>query len=455
MKLKFLNHATYLALFFIIVQQGMVALSTFTVASLSQSILVGDDYLKFVFLFIGLLSAAYIPTTLTNYFINKAKYLTYGDYVRQFSEKSFNVPSLYFNRCESAEKSAYFTHEAWLLIEENYYFIVDIVSILLNVAFNVWVIAYFTTTDFLWGYLAALPLTFLCVIFSKNKINKQSDVFQRERTKMLNTLVSGWESILIGNTWNAQLWKSDFLEKNQSSAKNEQHLSLNIDITSFFTLIISALPIWLILIQAFRHSIGNPVALAVLVTTLPRQVLNIQYLSDIISLFVNLTDKYQRTKKMSQNLTLEDGGSGTISWGNIFLDSQNQPQISIYQLDDLFQYTDGFENGRYTIKGNNGTGKTTLLTHLKKWQQDQAFLLPSQTRMRFLHDDLEAQYSTGEKIKAILLELEVNLEEMNIRLLLLDEWNANLDTENREKLGMIIQRLSERVCVIEVLHYFG
>jgi len=36
--------------------------------------------------------------------------------------------------------------------------------------------------------------------------------------------------------------------------------------------------------------------------------------------------------------------------------------------------------------------------------------------------------------------------------LLLDEWNANLDKVNIDNTNRIIDKLSESICVIEVLH---
>jgi energy-coupling factor transporter ATP-binding protein EcfA2 len=55
---------------------------------------------------------------------------------------------------------------------------------------------------------------------------------------------------------------------------------------------------------------------------------------------------------------------------------------------------------------------------------------------------------------ANLIEIYDHLTEMNIEILLLDEWNANLDKSNIENLNKIINDLSVQLCVIEVIHKY-
>jgi len=94
MKLRFTNHAAVVGVFFIFIQQIIVASSTASIALLSKSIISGENYLFYLILFVILLTIAYIPTMLTNYFINKAVYLTYEEYILEFSRQSYNHPNI-------------------------------------------------------------------------------------------------------------------------------------------------------------------------------------------------------------------------------------------------------------------------------------------------------------------------------------------------------------------------
>ena len=59
------------------------------------------------------------------------------------------------------------------------------------------------------------------------------------------------------------------------------------------------------------------------------------------------------------------------------------------------------------------------------------------------------KYSTGESLRKRLLEI---LDKVDVDVLLLDEWDANLDSENSEILSNLIDELSLKKCVIEVRH---
>jgi len=454
MKLRFTNHATLIGIFFILIQQIIVASSTATIALLSKSIISGENYLFFLILFIIFLTIAYIPTMLTNYFINKATYLTYKEYILKFSKQSYNHPNIYFNSKFRKEKEPYFTHEAWLIIQEDYYYIATIFSIVLNIILNVLVLGFYLDWNFLISYIFAIPLTLICVVISKKRLLKKSDNLQKSRNEMMQTLSYGWDTILLGNKWNNSLWNNIFKRKCDEADKNQRKLTLEIDVMAIVTLIASAFPILFILFISFINAGSDIQKLAMLVATTPRQIITIQNLSDIISLFVNLNDKVYRTKQLSANLLFDEdllNSNNKITWGNVFIANKNE-KIVLDSFSDLLSATNNFEKGRYTITGDNGTGKTTLLANIKSYMGDKAYLLPSHSKMLFLNDSQERGYSTGEKLHENFKEISSNINDGVISILLLDEWNANLDKENLSKVNLDIEEISKIVCVIEVLH---
>ena len=103
--------------------------------------------------------------------------------------------------------------------------------------------------------------------------------------------------------------------------------------------------------------------------------------------------------------------------------------------------------GRLTLRGENGAGKSTLLMLIKHALQNRAFFLPTHSQLNFISET--NKYSTGESLKNRLVEI---LEKVDADVLLLDEWDANLDQENRHTLSLLIDEIAERKCVIEVRH---
>ena len=165
-------------------------------------------------------------------------------------------------------------------------------------------------------------------------------------------------------------------------------------------------------------------------------------------------DKIRRTKKLSDNLNFdkESFNAGKISWGKIFITSKKTDTLPIYNFNDLTASTNNFKKGRYTITGDNGSGKTTLLAEIKTQLSDNAYILPSQSKMMFLNGLSGREFSTGEKTAENLNEIASNINNIGITVLLLDEWNANLDKENINNLNKIIDDISLNICVIEVVH---
>jgi ABC-type transport system involved in cytochrome bd biosynthesis fused ATPase/permease subunit len=103
--------------------------------------------------------------------------------------------------------------------------------------------------------------------------------------------------------------------------------------------------------------------------------------------------------------------------------------------------------GRFTLRGENGCGKSTALLMVKNALSTKAFFLPTHNQLSFTSET--NKYSTGESLKNRLLEI---LEKVDAEVLLLDEWDANLDHENKEKLSQLIDELAAKKCVIEVRH---
>ena len=115
---------------------------------------------------------------------------------------------------------------------------------------------------------------------------------------------------------------------------------------------------------------------------------------------------------------------------------------------DLIKLTENFEPGRITIRGDNGTGKSTLLMLLKKELASNAFYLPISSKL-FFPNLLKKEASTGERL---VLQLDNIKKEIDARVILLDEWDANLDNVNIEKISKMIDEISKTKCVIEVTH---
>lgn len=105
------------------------------------------------------------------------------------------------------------------------------------------------------------------------------------------------------------------------------------------------------------------------------------------------------------------------------------------------------QKGRITIRGGNGSGKSTLMNYIKH-SNNESIYIPCYHHLYF-SSTKDKNLSTGELMKNILMELK-HLQ--NGSILLLDEWDANLDQEAITELDEMIQMMSETSLIIEVRH---
>lgn len=103
--------------------------------------------------------------------------------------------------------------------------------------------------------------------------------------------------------------------------------------------------------------------------------------------------------------------------------------------------------GRVTIRGENGTGKSTVLLLIQYELLSRSFYLPAQHHLSF--NSIKANYSTGETLKLYIQEIFYKVE---ADCILLDEWDANLDKFNQSEISQLIDKLARSKTVVEVRH---
>ena len=130
------------------------------------------------------------------------------------------------------------------------------------------------------------------------------------------------------------------------------------------------------------------------------------------------------------------------------MNSKDENSVS---LDEFMLLPHEKLKGIYTVRGLNGSGKSLSLLKLKEKYSDAAYLLPA-------HHDLfvnfQTQLSSGQLARKSIEWIRENTESLSksVRVLLLDEWNANLDSDNLSALEKVLLELSESFLIVEVRH---
>jgi ABC-type molybdenum transport system ATPase subunit/photorepair protein PhrA len=162
-----------------------------------------------------------------------------------------------------------------------------------------------------------------------------------------------------------------------------------------------------------------------------------------------------------------------IGFGRIVL-GDGDGERSCTSLAEAIQYVLSRRTGWIAVRGGNGAGKSTLLAALKAHLRGRAYYWPNHDRLSFRFNttllaasdqasataiDVDAEgedategksgYSSGERQLQVLREIAANTDHA---IYLLDEWDANLDAENRSAARAIVDVLAQRALVVEISH---
>ena len=182
-----------------------------------------------------------------------------------------------------------------------------------------------------------------------------------------------------------------------------------------------------------------------LIAVLPRSLQifgNVHSLSIYLSQFYLVRTKLRNLENFSSRLDVYHLMHDTSLKGISVYETATSEEIQPKEL--IAKLRDGeITVGRYTITGNNGSGKSSFLKIVKGAVEDSILMTPE---TNFL--DSNSDLSTGQvRIK----EIE-GVFSSSPSILMLDEWDANLDDENYKKIDIVLNNASKRGVVIEVRH---
>lgn len=451
-RLLSLPKSLWVALFCLVVQQLIVASSSIWITRLILHISEGSSALIWLWLYLASLILPYIPGAFALIEITKAQSDIAVNYVQKFAQLYPGRILEWTNRHEHDKKSSIIGGEAYPTLTSYIEYVYHLTSSTLNVALNLLALSIIVDISFLLTYTGGIVLAAIILQLQKHSKENLAINAQQTRIHWVSLLLKAWDNILLNNSYNLKIWNkrsSDSgLELITSSVRLER-FSQFVSICMAFALILPS--IGLVCYLAYTH-INDLPYLAVLIVILPRlfQVLTYSY-----ELLLLMADLPMQKAKLSTVLALLDPShtqaeSSTIfnrvDWGkiqSIKKDAENKvekitPQELLKGLPSI---------GRITIHGENGSGKSSLLLSLKMKHGEQAFYLPYKHELLFSSE--KKQVSSGQLSRHILEEIQSTIP---APIILLDEWDANLDKNNKAEISALIDKLACKCCVVEVLH---
>lgn len=481
--LKILNSDFKGSIAALIIQQLMVALSTYFIANLGSSAAGGGNIVLPLCLFLGLSFFVFIPEYFAKTRLKSAKNNTIKKYIETFSDVHHDKPEMYTDNDKRKEFAPWVTNQVTETVEEVYNTIYQGVSDISNITFNTIALSIAVDPYMVPGYFVGGCLLLGTAIYYKNPLEKSADTAQSAKLSFNSNLSIGWDNITIGNRYNLSLWNKKFSDLwktfNSSSLKEESFTQRAASIGMLVTLV----PIAGNIAYLFIADRNNPVKMAAYISTLPRQVVvvqNVQYLATAIVKWPGIYQKYCNLNKSLEKVTFDvDTILFTRIHGEIvcfqdkkrlnevvFKELKNDGNVAVKENPNVVAFNkfkiliEDSKKGRFTIQGKNKAGKSTVLCLLKSVFGNNALYLPPNSKLLFNGTDNQS-FSTGEAMISNLTEIFKGLKQGNQLLqpdgqkeliLLLDEWQANLDEDNAEELSQQINEIAKSRVVVEVIH---
>lgn len=435
------NRFLQITILIVVLQQILLAISTYLIAIAGASLGSGKakETLFYIIWFFITALLSYISSSFNNFLIVKLKNSLWKNYIEFLFNKHGNNQK--FNTIDNKNQlTAWLNGEANLTLEELSYFIIDTVSMYLNVIFTFAVFIF--TLGHVYSAIIAISLLVSLILVSilNKKIKNLANRSQSERLSVNTYLAAHWDYLL----------NSNIVFKNRSDKKLNFKLESLFNTLEKYTVweqVVATIPILvsvpLLVFYIFSNqSIHNLAELGVLLAVLPRtlQLLgNVHGLSISNSKLIFIRSKYNQLLNFSLNENLLENN---ITSQNIqIFDNNLKRYISIKDLIEIIKGKRYF--GRIQITGDNGSGKSSLIKILKDYETNSVLISP-ETDFHFQ----ESKSSTGQKQ---LEKINFFLQE-NFDVVFLDEWSANLDKNNINKIDDILENASRNKLLIEIIH---
>jgi len=446
-----INKYSLMVALLIVIKQVIVATSTLWIVNMGQSINDSHSFIFYFALFSASLIIVYIPGALSNYFLDLSIFKSFQRYIARFNHNHYGHAELSRDVAYKKNHEPYLVSEGFSVINELHLFYYNYFEIALNIILSVIALSYLVNQDLFIAYFISMLLVVAVIKLFSTYIKHATAAEQSSRIDMVQVLTQQWDNVLIGNDQNYDCWRQHFklarLKAQETKVKNTLWVELSTTIASF----IGFIPIVYFLLETITEAAGDTLLLTALIATLPRQITTVHYLSDIAYFSNQFTALNTRINGLRKSLILTQTKSpATITWEQIKLQETTTQQVvnQHHSFDTVSAFISPKNSGRYLISGPNGCGKSSLLLQLKSHFKDSAYYLPTHSDLLF-KDNIDSNLSSGERQRNALNNIQAL---QGVTLLLLDEWDANLDKNNKQQLSRLLDDLSQTCCIVEVRH---
>jgi len=443
----------------LLIQQIIEASSTIWLVKLMQAITQGEPFTTYFVLSISSLALAYIPQCIAYIFKITWKQEAIRSFINTFISSNKNNILEWSDQKIKEKKLSILTSEAPAVLHASIDYSWDLYTYILSVFLNMTALSIVLEPLFIVTYALSISCVFIVMKFKRKTQMIMTQRALTSRVDLAQSLLAAWDNVLLGNEYSFKLWEDQTNERLSRCMRRNVELERFDQFLAIIVSLITSVPSLLVVISFVVQHRNNLVELSSFIVVLPLLFMNLSYTYQTLSLAFRWNMHRDKLHSVYKAIQPEDQVDSDVeqkvNWPKIavserkFDNASNKTSLSsnysIQSHKDLLHKAS--TSCRLTLRGDNGCGKSATLMLMKQSLEHRAFFLPTQNQLSFsaeIH-----KHSTGESLRRRLGEI---LEKVEVDVLLLDEWDANLDKENEEQLSLLIDKLAEKKCIIEVRH---
>jgi ABC-type multidrug transport system fused ATPase/permease subunit len=416
-------------------------------------------------------SAAYIVGAVSWIYAERAGFLAFGRYMLRFAHDNRHQTQSLTDKEARERVEPFLTGETFYVYFHFLYEIEGDLRLLLGLAFNVVVLGTQIDVSLPFAYGAVFVILMALQLAMRKRVANAFFENQRMTNRMTAQGYTAWDNVFTGNRYNLRLWLAGFKTRLRDGLDAQIRAIMTREGLSAASGIIGlAIVFGAMAMIAVQHA-ADTATLVALAATLPRQIEMTNNVHQFAAGWNEFLASWTRMGGVAASMhpEFDPAFDNRIKFDRLIL-REGERANTVTTLDEAMRLVLAQPNGRINVRGPNGAGKSTLLTSLKAQIKTRAYYWPTADRLAFQfaqasepdeHEDELGErepsrakpkrpgFSSGERQLRALQEIVAHT---HAPIYLLDEWDANLDPNNRAAADALVEQLARRARVVEISH---
>ena len=463
----------YVMLTLLVIEAALGATTTWLIIQAGRDVASNDlRVMDFVWILV-VQSASYIVGAISWVFAEQAGFGAHGRYMLAFARANRGRATLFADKGKREAVEPFLTNETFHIFFELMYELEHALKLALGLVFNAIVLGMEIDGSLPIAYLVTFLFCMALQLWLKKPVSEAYLNNQKATNRMTAHSYTAWDNIFVGNRYNYRLWHAGFKERLRAALKAQIRAIVAREGLSTASGIISLVIVFMAVIYAGMESRGDMATLIALAATLPKQIDLANDVHALASAWNDLVAIWTRIGGATEHFLPETDSeyNQRIKFDQLVFSDDGAP-LKVADFDSALTLATAQPLGRINLRGQNGAGKSTVLAALKSALGSHAYYWPTTDRLSYqfadgvspeadaeLEGDEEENdvpkakkppgFSSGERQIESLQEIVATTA---APIYLLDEWDANLDGQNRAIAQALIDTLAKRARVIEISH---